>query len=413
MQPPRIESSTVHRLLSAGLVTAVAATALACTSGQATGSGRTGAHRASDRVSVAAGANVRHVFIIVLENENYKAAYVDNKNPWLGRKLQNQGTLLTQYYGIGHNSLDNYLAMISGQAPNPTTSGDCPTYTDFQPSPAQFDPNGQAIGMGCVYPANVKTLADQLEKRGISWGGYMDDMGNDTSREPKRCGQPGDPSGAGTSDHTQGATAKDQYAARHNPFVYFHTLLDTGLCKQHVVPLTALKSDLKQISTTPRFTFITPNLCNDGHDTNCAGPDATGSKAGGLVSMDHFLSVWVPRIKQSPAFKRDGLIIITSDEAETGDDASACCNEQPGPSDPSPGIHGPGGGRIGALVIGHCVGGDRKVKTPYNHYSLLRSLENLFGVRKGGFDGKGHLGFAGASGLKPFGRDVFNKCSPT
>ena len=417
MQRLRIESSTVHRLLSGSLVAAVAATALACSSGQATGSGSTTSQRSSDSIATAAtttsGANVGHVFVIVLENEDYKAAYVDNPNPWLGHKLQNQGTLLTQYYGIGHNSLDNYIAMISGQAPNPTTSGDCPTYVDFEPSPAHFDANGQAIGMGCVYPANVKTLANQLENRGISWGGYMDDMGNVTSREPKRCGQPGDPSGAGTQDHTQGATAKDQYAARHNPFVYFHSLLDNGLCKQHVVPLTALKSDLKQISTTKRFTFITPNLCNDGHDSGCAGPDATGSKAGGIVSMDHFLSVWVPRIKQSPAFKRDGLIIITSDEAETGDDASACCNEQPGPNDPQPGIHGPGGGRTGALVIGHCVGGGRKDKTPYNHYSLLRSLENLFGVHKGGFDGKGHLGFAGANGLKAFGSDVFNKCSPT
>ena len=360
----------------------------------------------------ATGRNVGHIFVIVFENEDYSEAYPDNKNPWLGRKLQNQGTLLTQYYATGHLSLDNYISMMSGQAPNPNTSGDCPRYSDFQPSPAQFDSNGQAIGMGCVYPANVKTFANQLENRGITWRGYMDDMGNDTSREPRRCGQPGDPSGSGVSDGTQSATAKDQYAARHNPFVYFHSLLDNDLCKKHVVPLTALRRDLQYVSTTPRFSFITPNLCNDGHDAPCTGKDATGSKAGGLVSVDHFLSVWIPRIKQSPAYKKNGLIIIVTDEA-TNEDASACCNEQPGPSDPQPGIHGPGGGRIGALVIGHCVGGDRKVKTPYNHYSLLRSLEDLFGIRKGGYDGKGHLGFAGADGLKPFGRDVFNECSPT
>jgi len=356
--------------------------------------------------------NVRHIFVIVLENEDYKASYVDNKNPWLGHKLQTQGTLLTQYYGTGHNSLDNYITMVSGQAPNPSTSGDCPTYSDFQPSPAQFVSGGQANGMGCVYPSNVKTLANQLTNHHIGWRGYMDDMGNDPSREPAKCGQPGDPSGAGTQDHTQSATAKDQYAARHNPFVYFHSLLDTGLCKSNVVPLTKLKTDLKQTSTTRRFSFITPNLCNDGHDTNCAGPDAKGSKAGGLVSIDHFLSVWVPLIKQSPAFKKNGLLIITTDEATTSD-SSSCCNEQPGPTDPQPGIRGPGGGRIGTLVIGHCVGAGRKVKTPYNHYSLLRSLENLFGIHHGGSDGKGHLGYAGAKGLKAFGSDVFNKCSPT
>jgi hypothetical protein len=266
--------------------------------------------------------------------------------------------------------------------------------------------------MGCVYPSNVKTLANQLTGRSISWRGYMEDMGNTPSREPAKCGNPGDPTGGGVQDDTQSATAKDQYAARHNPFVYFHSLLDTGLCKSNVVPLTRLTNDLKQVSTTKRFSFITPNLCDDGHDTNCKGKDATGSKAGGLVSIDHFLSVWVPRIKQSPAFKRDGLLIITTDEASTSD-ATACCNEQPGPSDPNPGISGPGGGRTGTLVIGHCVGAGRKVKTPYNHYSLLRSLENLFGIHKGGADGKGHLGYAGAKGLKAFGSDVFNKCSPT
>ena len=415
MQPLRIESSNVHRLLRAGLVASLAVAGLLGCSGAATGSsGAPSAAPTSDRLGVQASTrpNVGHVFVIVLENENYTASYVDNKNPWLGRKLQNQGTLLTQYYGTGHNSLDNYISMMSGQAPNPTTSGDCPTYTDFQPAPAQFASNGQAIGMGCVYPANVKSFANQLQSRNISWRGYMDDMGNDTSREPARCGNPGDPSGAGVQDDTQSATATDQYAARHNPFAYFHSLLDNGLCKKHVVPLTHLTADLAKVSSTPRFSFITPNLCNDGHDSPCKGKDAKGSTAGGLTSVDHFLSVWIPRIKQSPAFKRDGLIIITTDEASTSD-ASSCCNEQPGPSDPQPGIHGPGGGRVGALVVGHCVGGGRKVKTPYNHYSLLRTLENLFGIHKGGSDGKGHLGYAGASGLKAFGRDVFNKCSPT
>jgi phosphatidylinositol-3-phosphatase len=412
MRRQLITSSSMNRVLRGGLIAGVAATSLACTGGQATGSGGNTAHRAGDRVAVATAANVRHVFVIVLENEDYQASYVDNKNPWLGHKLQNQGTLLTQYYGTGHASQDNYIAMMSGQAPNPSTSGDCPTYTDFQPSPAQFASGGQARGMGCVYPANVKSFANQLTGHNISWRGYMEDMGNDPSREPARCGQPGDPSGAGVQDHTQSATAKDQYAARHNPFVYFHSLLDTGLCKKHVVALTALRGDLKKTSTTPRFSFITPNLCDDGHDTNCAGKDATGSKAGGLVSVDHFLSVWVPRIKQSPAFKKDGLLIITTDEASNSD-STACCNEQPGASGSPPGRTGPGGGRIGTLVIGHCVGAGRKDKTAYNHYALLRSLEDLFGIHRGGSDGKGHLGYAGATGLKPFGHDVFNKCSPT
>ncbi|MDQ1686718.1 MAG: hypothetical protein QOC82_3455, partial [Frankiaceae bacterium] len=346
---------------------------------------------------------------IVLENEDYADTYVNNKNPWLGTKLQRRGTLLTKYYGTGHVSLDNYISMVSGQAPNPATSSDCQNYGNFNgtTNKAAIGPNGQAIGSGCVYPTNVKTLADQLSKRHISWAGYMDQMGNTPSREQRRCGIP-TLTNSGLDD-TQTATAADQYAARHNPFVYFHSVIDSGRCKRHVVPLTFLPKALKRVKTTPRFAFITPDLCNDGHDKPCTGKDARGSNAGGLVSVDHFLSTWIPRIKHSKAYRKNGLIIITSDESTTSD-ATSCCNEQPGPSDPLPGISGPGGGRVGALVLGHCVRRGARDPVPYNHYALLRSLEDLYRVHHGGSDRRGHLGYAGVAGLRPFGRDLFARC---
>jgi hypothetical protein len=62
------------------------------------------------------------------------------------------------------------------------------------------------------------------------------------------------------------------------------------------------------------------------------------------------------------------------------------------------------------LVIGKCVAADATDPTPYNHYSFLRSMEDLFGITTGGTDGQGHLGYAAASGLKPFGSDLFAKC---
>lgn len=352
---------------------------------------------------------IRHVFVIVLENESYAATYLHNPHPYLGKTLQRQGTLLTQYYATGHVSLDNYIAMMSGQAPNPMTSSDCPFYENFNgtTAPAVLDADGQAVGVGCVFPSNVKTLGDQLSAQHISWRGYMDNMGNVPSREQSRCGVPH--TDALGRDDTQTATAKDQYAARHNPFVYFHSLIDSGLCRKHVVPLTALAANLRREATTPRFAFITPDLCDDGHDTGCAGPDAKGQRAGGLASVDNFLSVWVPRIERSAAYRHGGLIVITSDESATSD-ATSCCGERAGPTDPMPGISGPGGGRVGTLVIGRCVARGRRDATPYNHYSLLRSLEDLFGVRTGGTDGRGHLGFAAAAGLRPFGRDLFARC---
>jgi hypothetical protein len=355
---------------------------------------------------------IKHVWVIVLENEDFSATYQNNPNPELGKILQKQGTLLTQYFGTGHESADNYISMVSGQAPNPMTSGDCPDYVDFEPAPAQFDPrgNGQAVGTGCVFPANVPTIADQLQAAHLTWRGYMEDMGNTLAREPAHCGEPTSSAGTGMQDGTQTATAQDQYAARHNPFVYFHSLIDSGSCHSNVLPLYQLPKDLAGVATTPNFNFITPNLCDDGHDAPCKGKDAKGSTAGGLVSADHFLSVWVPRIEASPAFEKDGLLIITNDESTFQDDASACCGEQGGPNDPLPGIYGAGGGRVGAIVIGRCIAAGRQDATPYNHYSLLRSLEDLFGIKTGGSDGKGHLGYAGASGLAPFGSDVFTSC---
>ncbi|MBV9292521.1 MAG: hypothetical protein JO222_08720, partial [Frankiales bacterium] len=190
---------------------------------------------------------------------------------------------------------------------------------------------------------------------------------------------------------------------------YFHSLIDSKACSRNVVPLTSLRHDLRRTSRTANFTFITPNLCDDGHDAPCKGKDAKGSSAGGLTSVDHFLSVWVPRIEASPAFRKNGLLFITTDEASTSD-SSSCCGEQGGPTDPQPGIHGLGGGRVGAIVIGKCVARGKKDSHAYNHYSLLRSLEDIFGVRTGGSDGHGHLGYAGASGLRSFGADLFSRC---
>jgi hypothetical protein len=388
---------------------ALLASAVALTAGAGVGIGASASTRPAAAVSIDH-IGIRHVFVIVLENESYDATYVHNPHPYLGKTLQSQGTLLTNYYATGHVSLDNYISMLSGQAPNPLTSSDCQLYLNFNGStaPAALDGSGQAVGIGCVFPSNVKTLADQLTAQHISWRGYMDNMGNVPTREQTRCGIPH--TDALMRDDTQSATAKDQYAARHNPFVYFHSLIDSGLCRKNVVPLTALKGNLKRLRTTPRFAFITPDLCNDGHDTNCAGPDAKGKRTGGLASVDNFLSVWIPRIEHSAAYRHGGLIIITSDESATSD-SSSCCGERAGPSDPMPGITGPGGGRVGTLVIGRCVARGKHDAAPYNHYSLLRSLEDIFGIHTGGTDGHGHLGFAAATGLKAFGHDLFSRCA--
>jgi phospholipase C len=301
---------------------------------------------------------------------------------------------LKQYYGIGHWSLPNYLALISGQAPNEQTQADCPIVSEFQPAQPQVDTDGQALGSGCLYPANVRTLPDQLEAAGLSWKGYMEDMGNDPVRESSACGH----SPPGGQERSYLATVSDKYAARHNPFVYFHRIIDDRTrCSGHVVNMQHLRTDLRSVETTPNYSFITPNLCNDGHDAKCID-----GRAGGFEAIEAFLQQWVPVILQSPAYQQDGLLIITFDESdETGADAaSACCGERPLPgATQQPGGDGPGGGRVGAVLLSPFIRPGTVSEVPYNHYSQLRSIEDLFGL--------GHLGYAGQSGLQPFGTDIF------
>ena len=327
---------------------------------------------------------VGHVFVINIENKGYDTTWgPDSPAPYLSQTLRAKGVLLNTYYGTAHNSQPNYIAQISGQGPNAEMQADCQIYTPFV-GLGTVSP-GQALGSGCVFPATVPSLPQQLTEHGFTWKGYMDGMGT-PCRHPALNAQ----------DDTQQAEVGDQYAARHNPFVYFSWITSSPLCAQRVVDLTKLTTDLAATSTTPNLSYITPDLCNDGHDAPCVD-----GRPGGLVSVDAFLKTWVPKILASPAFRKDGMLVITADASDgPQSDASACCGEGPAPNSPLPGIVGLGGGRIGALVISRWTQPDTWSTTPYNHYSLLASLEEIFGLDR--------LGYAAQPGLDRFGLDVYN-----
>jgi hypothetical protein len=143
---------------------------------------------------------------------------------------------------------------------------------------------------------------------------------------------------------------------------------------------TGLATDLRSTSTTPSFSFITPNLCNDGHDYPCTS-QPSGESA--LADIDAFLEAWVPKITGSPAFRKTGLLEITFDESDSpAGDASSCCGELPGPGSPLPGILGPGGGRVGAVLLSPAIAPGTVSTTPYNHYSSLASWESLLGLSR-------------------------------
>jgi hypothetical protein len=221
-------------------------------------------------------------------------------------------------------------------------------------------------------------------------------MGNDPLREPGECGHPA----VGSRDNTETETAADAYATRHDPFVYFHSIIDnTTLCDSHVVNLNLLPQDLAALGATPNYVFITPDLCSDGHDASCADT----SRPGGFPGIEQFLQQWVPAITGSPAFKeQNGLLIITFDEASTSD-TSSCCGEIPGPGSPLPGLTGAGGGEVGAVLLSPCIKPGTISMVAYNHYTMLRSVEDIFGLP--------HLGYAQLPGEQSFGSDVFTNAA--
>ena len=347
---------------------------------------------------------VKHVFVIVLENQGYEATFGNPAaDPYLAQTLPAQGALLQNYYATGHESNDNYVSLVSGQPPNAQNQADCPSFDDF--TGAVMLESGVETGSGCVYPAEVQNIGTQLTAAGKSWKGYMQDMGNDPNRETAACGHPT----VNSTDETQKAEAGDGYATRHDPFVYFHSVIDeAAYCDAHVVALgsptgampaaalkgeTGLATDLAHAGRTPALSFITPNLCEDGHDFPCT--NQTGGESA-LADIDGFLETWVPKITSSPAFRHNGLLEILFDEAQSSD-ATACCGEEAGPGSPMPGVTGPGGGRVGAVLISPHIAPGTVVTTEYNHYSSLASWEQLFGLPA----------LADAAGVPRFGADVF------
>ncbi len=403
------------------------------------------------RAALAPG-KISHILVFDFENEGYDATFgPGSPATYLNGTLRPKGELLQNYYAIGHNSLDNYIAQVSGQAPTLDTQADCAdggfTFANLLPGTPDVDQSadpGQVDGQGCVYPASVETIASQLDARVppgksshlAAWRAYEEDMGNTAARD----GGVPDPTGGadcahpaiGAPDTAEFATSTDQYTTRHDPFVWFHSVIDDAAeCDANVVPLGTLQTngtpaptghlaqDLRTERTTPRFGFVTPNLCDDGHDGTCAGPDSAGTHVGGLVGVDQFLRAYMPLVLASPAYVRgDMLVVITFDESDLGGPGAdaACCNEPTGPNTRAPGNAGdsvdsaaPGGGQVGALLLNakYVTPGSVDTTGSYNHYSALRSYEDLLGLTTGGADGQGHLGFAAATGLVPFGSDVF------
>jgi|SRR5947209_8392579 len=325
---------------------------------------------------------IRHVFVIVLENKEFSEWYGPGRQyaPYLTGTLVNQGVLIPNYFGVGHSSADNYIAMVSGQPPTADSKNDCPD--PLQTQPGTVDANGVAQGNGCLYPPSFQDIGDQLKGAGLTWRAYAENI-------PAPCS----PLQSGPGN----------YERKHNPFPFFESGVNSGDCAANDVPLTNLQSDLASTGTTANVSYIFGDECSDGHsDCTASNPiPGAGTEADELSQADSFLKQYVPAITSSPAFQSDGLLLITWDE---GYDPFGCCGEPAQDPDGSfpggeAGSPGSGGGQVGAIAISPFIAPGGTSSNQYNHYSLLASIEDLFGLPR--------LAEARLPGTTTFGADVY------
>jgi hypothetical protein len=345
---------------------------------------------------------VKHVFLIALADEPYASVFGPASTaPYLSQTLERKGELLVRYYAVAHEGLANGIALLSGQGPTVETAANCPTYTDIVPATVGVDE--QVAGQGCVYPSSTQTLAGQLAAKHLTWRAYIEGM--DEPGAPAAASACGHPA-LGQPDPTSGPSlpAGQTYATFRNPFVYFQSIVGSGECAANDIGLKSLAPDLADPARTASFSYIVPDRCHDASPTPCAA----GAPAG-PAAADGFLKTVVPEILASKAYKQGGLLIVTVDNApSTGAfaDSSSCCGQPQFPNLPAPaGASGveelvKGGGEVGALLLSPFVKPGTTSQEQYNHFSLLRTIEDLFGLK--------HLGYAGLPGVSSFAPSVFS-----
>lgn len=352
---------------------------------------------------------IKHVFLIMLDGHGYDEAFgKESPAPYLAKTLAGEGKLLANYYAVAQSGLANEIALLSGQGPTPQTVLNCPEYTAITPGTVSAE--GQVEGDGCLYSAEAKTLPGQLAAAELSWKAYVEDIANGAAAgQPTTCRHPG----LGGADPNAVSLPGDAFETWRNPFVYFASLTESPECAESDVGFDQLAPDLKKAEDTPSFSYIVPNACHDGSETPCAPEQPAG-----LATAEGFLEAVVPAITASPAYKEEGgLIAITFDQALQGEpepDTSSCCATPeypnlpapPAPTSAEPTTSGPikstgGGGQVGMLLISpYLAPGTVEEDAYYNHFSFLRSVEELFGLEP--------LGYAAEPALTGFEPSLFD-----
>ncbi len=338
---------------------------------------------------------IKHVFVVMLDDEPYATVFgPESPAHYLAGTLDGKGALLVRYYAVAHEQLADGIALLSGQGPTVQTAQNCPTYEDLTPGTSGGE--GQVSGNGCVYPSATQTLLAQLRAKQLSFRAYIQGIDEGASTPPA-CAHP--TPGAADPNAGPAAVAGQTYASWSNPFVYFQSLTESPACEVEDVGLGQLAGDLASARSTPSFAYIAPDRCNDGNPTPC-----TPGAPAGMGPADGFLQKVVPEILASKAYKENGLLAITVDQAPSSGefaDSSSCCGQPRFPDLPASatGLSPEGGGEVGALLLSPFIKTHTVSHEPYNHFSLLRTIEDLFGLS--------HLGYAGGPKVSSFEPSLF------
>lgn len=250
--------------------------------------------------------------MIVMENAEYEEVIGSSAAPYLNR-LARTYALATQSYAITHPSLPNYLALTGGSTHG--ISSDCTACS-----------------------VSAQNIVDQLERRGISWKAYLEDV-------PAPCFR-----GAGAGG----------YAKKHNPFIYYDDISRSPARCGRLVGFGQLAADLRA-GRLPTFAWITPNLCDDGHDC-------------GVSAADRFLSHTVPPLLRE--LGPLGVLLITWDE---GVSDRGCCGA----------AHG---GRVATVLAGPGVVRGARERRPVDHYGVLATIDGELGLPPLGAAADPHAG---------------------
>lgn len=273
-----------------------------------------------------------HIFVIVDENKSYERVMGGQDAPAIAALAKQYGSA-THFYAETHPSEPNYVAIVGGA-----------TFGIADDAP--FSAAGHTI--------DAPNLATQLQDAGLSWKGYYESLPAPGSL----------------------AVRSGLYASKHSGFLNFRSAQQDPKRGEHLVDFLQLGKDLRS-GSIPNFAFIVPNLCNDMHGAIGNTPFDCWTTPGLIRRGDREIKTLVGEIMASTAWasQSNAAIIITFDE-DDGGGTQGCCGTDP--HDPS----NAGGGHVPTIVITNH--GPRRVvdPTPYSHYSLLRTIEDAFGIRR-------------------------------